>query len=431
LKGGGHLKRLSLIDKLKIVNSANFGLWFSEFVKGDDDGQNQPFNVTSDVALNYSAVFACTRVLSETAASLPLKLYKSNGESRDEARETRLYDILHNAPNAEMTPFNFKECMMTSLCLGGNAFAQKLLNKKKEIIGLNPIEWQKITVERDKETGKLQYKIQNGIESPTKTRDEIFHIPGLSLNGINGLTPIGYAAKAIELGLTYENFCINFYKNGANTNMALIHPSVLKKEAEENLRKQVDEKQTGLRNVNRPWLLQEGMQIKELTINPVDAQLLESKRFQTEEICRMYRVPLHLVQDLSRSTNNNIEHQSLEFVMYTMLPWFKRWEENINLQLLTPEERKEGYYAEFKIDALLRGDAKSRADAYAVGREWGWLSVNDIRRLENMNGIGAKGDIYIQPLNYIEAGKEPTADEQNANTKAMAEEIFKMISERK
>jgi HK97 family phage portal protein len=210
--------------------------------------------------------------------------------------------------------------------------------------------------------------------------------------------------------------------------MALIHPNALKKEAEDNLRKQVDEKQSGLRNVNRPWLLQEGMQIKELTINPVDAQLLESKRFQTEEICRMYRVPLHLVQDLSRSTNNNIEHQSLEFIMYTMLPWYKRWEENLNLQILSPEARRKGRYFEFKIDVLLRGDAETRAKAYAQGRQWGWLSVNDIRRLENMNGIGPAGDIYLTPANMHEAGKEPTATQQNAANRAMAEEIYKLIT---
>jgi phage portal protein BeeE len=142
-------------------------------------------------------------------------------------------------------------------------------------------------------------------------------------------------------------------------------------------------------------------------------------------------VPLHLVQDLSRSTNNNIEHQSLEFVMYTMLPWFKRWEEAINAQLLTAQQRLQGYYIEFKIAALLRGDAKSRAEAYAVGRQWGWLSVNDIRRLENMNSIGPAGDIYLEPLNMHEAGKPIEQPNNNAATKAMAEEIFKMIEERR
>jgi HK97 family phage portal protein len=168
--------------------------------------------------------------------------------------------------------------------------------------------------------------------------------------------------------------------------------------------------------------LEDGMTIKELTIKPVDSQLLESKYFSIEEICRFYRVPLHLVQHLLRATNNNIEHQSLEFIIYTILPWAKRIEENINLQLLTREERKAGYFSEFKFDAFLRGDLASRYAAYASGRQWGFLSVNDIRRLENMNPID-NGNIYLQPLNMGEAGQIKQEDLQ----KAMTEAIYKML----
>jgi len=243
------------------------------------------------------------------------------------------------------------------------------------------------------------------------------------MNGITGIIPINYASKSIELGLTYETFGVNFYKNGANTNMALIHPKSLKDAAYERLKKEVDEKRTGLGNVNKPWMLEEGMTIKELTIKPVDAELLMSRYFSLEEICRFYRVPLHLIQHLLRATNNNIEHQSLEFIIYTMLPWAKRIEENTNLQLLTRDERKAGYFTEFKFDIFLRGDMASRAAAYASARQWGWMSVNDIRRLENQNGIGPAGDIYLQPLNMGEAGKIQTADQQ----KAMTEAIYKML----
>lgn len=159
-------------------------------------------------------------------------------------------------------------------------------------------------------------------------------------------------------------------------------------------------------------------------VNPVDAQLLESKSFQAEDVCRIYRVPQHLIQLLGHSTNNNIEQQSLEFVMYTMLPIFKRWEENINMQLLTEQERRAGYYVEFNMAALLRGDAVSRATAYATGRQWGWLSVNDIRKLENLPAI-PNGDIYMQPLNMGEAG----SIDQESQTKATVDAIYKMITE--
>lgn len=155
-----------------------------------------------------------------------------------------------------------------------------------------------------------------------------------------------------------------------------------------------------------------------------DAQFLESKRFRIEDVCRIFRIPLHLVQDLTRSTNNNIEHQSLEFIVYTMLPWFKRWEENLNLQLLSKESRRKNRYFEFNISGLLRGDIKTRYEAYAQGRQWGWLSVNDIRRLENMNQI-PNGDIYLEPLNMGEAGK------QQEQLKALREEVFNLISEGK
>jgi HK97 family phage portal protein len=160
-----------------------------------------------------------------------------------------------------------------------------------------------------------------------------------------------------------------------------------------------------------------------------DAQFIETKQFSVEDICRLYRVPLHLVQNLLRATNNNIEHQSLEFIIYTMLPWFKRWEENFNLQLLDGFDRRRNRYFEFKIDALLRGDAKTRAEAYAQGRQWGWLSVNDIRRMENMNDIGPAGDIYLQPMNMIEAGKEQT-QQQKDNYNRLVEDIYNLIKDR-
>jgi HK97 family phage portal protein len=373
------------------------------FLKGDDIKTITPFN-TNENAMKYSAVFACVRVLSETLASMPAKTYKKdkNGDKKD-ANDIAISDIFNYAANDEMTPFNFKESCMSSLCLGGNAFALKMKNSIGETVGLYPVDWENVRIERDKLTNQLVYIIKDGSKENKYTRQDIFHIPGLSLNGVTGLTPIGYAARAIELGLMYEGFGISFYRNGANPSGILEHPGVLGEEALNNLKKDFAERYTGLRNTGKPIILEEGMQYKPITVTQADAQFLESRKFQAEDVARIFRVPLHLIQNLDRATNNNIEHQSLEFVMYTMLPWFKRWEENINMQLLTPEQRRAGYFVEFKLDALLRGDAKSRAEAYSQGRNWGWLSVNDIRRLENMNSI-ENGDVYLQPLNMVEAG---------------------------
>ena len=402
------------------------------FLRGDDAPViNGQIPINDQTAMKYSAVFGCIRVLSETLASMPTMLYrKKAGGDREAMTDLMVYDILHNRPNEEMSPYSFKEACMVALNTGGNAVCEKQFNSNGNLVGLYPYPWSMVKIERDKETGKLIYKIRGDTTERILTREQVFHIPGLSLDGIIGLSPIEYAANSIRLGMNHEQFGNKFYQNGAHASGVFSFPAALSDPAFQRLKEDLSKAYTGLANTGKPILLEEGGSFQQLTIKPVDAQLLESRRFQTEDICRIYRVPLHLVQDLSRSTNNNIEHQSLEFIMYTMLPWFKRWEEAINAQLLTAQQRLQGYYIEFKMDALLRGDAQSRATAYATGRQWGWLSVNDIRRLENMNSIGPAGDIYLEPLNMHEAGKpiEPTS---GSTTKAMAEEIYKMVSERR
>ena len=381
-------------------------------------------NTTS--AMKYTAVFACLRVLAETHATVPVQLYRKKDDGDREARnDLAVYDILHNRPNEEMSPFNFKESCMMALNTGGNAVCERLVNRRGELVGLYPYQWQQVKIDRNLETKKLQYKISDGIEKITKTlsREQVFHVPGLSMDGVIGLSPIQYAAAAIRLGQSYERFGVNFYRNAAMPSGAFKFPHALKDDAFQRLKKELKDNYQGGMNTGTPMLLEAGGEFQAFTIKPADAQLIENKKFQIEDIARIYRVPLHLIQNLDKATNNNIEHQSLEFVMYTMLPWFKRWEENINMQLLTPAERRAGFYVEFKLDGLLRGDAASRARAYALGRQWGWLSVNDIRKLENLSPI-VNGDIYLEPLNMGEAGKVED------NIKALSEQIFKMIKER-
>lgn len=418
-------------QRLKFAFSNNWGDAIGEYVRKFNAGE--PLldltggDINQTAAMKYTAVFSCCRVLSETYASMPIMLYrkKENGD-RESRNDLSIYDILRNKPNEEMSAFNFKEACMMALNLGGNSVSEKLVNRYGEVVGLYPYQWQNVNIARSKETNKLVYEIRDGTRKKELSRSQVFHIPGLSLDGIVGLSPIEYAASAIKLGLNYEKFGTKFYENGANSSGAFTFPNTLSDQAYNRLKEDLTKAYAGLRNTGKPILLEEGGTFTPFTIKPADAQLIENKRFQIEDICRIYRVPQHLVQMLERSTNNNIEHQSLEFVMYTMLPWFKRSEENMNMQLLDPKERKAGFYLEFKIDALLRGDAKSRAEAYAVGRQWGWLSVNDIRRLENLNPI-PNGDIYLQPLNMGEAGKIQVQD----NIKSLAENIYNMIQKEK
>jgi len=418
---------LKLRDRIGMLFKNNFEEYVQKFMTGADlEETTFGQNMDSQTAMKYSAVFACNKVLAETFACMPAILYKKskNGE-REITNDLAIYDILHNAPNDEMSPFNFKESSMTSLNLGGNTVSERLVNSKGKLVGLYPYEHSLVTISRDSSTKKLIYTIKGGTIPKILTRDQVFHVPNLSLNGIVGLSPITYAANAIWLGISYEQFGVNFYKNGANPSGSFENPNELGEEAFNRLKKQLKENYTGLKNTGTPMLLEGGLKFNPHTINPIDAQLLESKSFQVEDICRIYRVPQHLVQLLGHSTNNNIEHQSLEFVMYTMLPIFKRFEENINMQLLTPAERKAGYYIEFNISGLLRGDITTRSTYYAQGRQWGWLSVNDIRKLENMPSI-TNGDVYMQPLNMGEAGKI----QQIEQTKAMAESIYKMLAEK-
>ena len=400
--------------------------YIQKFMLGDDIYDMPTHgNINSTTAMKYSAVFSCNRVLSETFASMPAMEYKKKSDgTREQTRETSVYDILHNKPNDEMAPFNFKESCMGAINLGGNAVCQKLYNRAGELKGLYPFQHNQIFITRKNK--KLIYTIKNDGLTVDLNRENVFHVPGISLDGIIGLSPISYVAEAIRLGLSYEKYGNKFYKNGAHLGGVIQHPTGMGEVAFNRLKEEFAKNYQGLANAGKPIILEEGATFNPISMKPADAQLIENKRFQIEDICRIYRVPLHLVQDLSRSTNNNIEHQSLEFVMYTMLPHFKRWEENINMQLLTIAERKAGYYIEFNVSGLLRGDMKTRAAAYAIGRQWGWLSVNDIRKLENMTPID-NGNIYLTPLNMYEAGTLPPKGQTQEKTQAMAEEIIKMI----
>lgn len=420
---------MKFIDRCKLFLSPQNALlevlqkYSENFLSGEDVPSTQNSSVDTKTAMSFSAVFACNRVLSETLASCPIFLYEKDDKgNRVQVTDAPEYALLHYAPNAEMTPVQFKEFGMTNINLGGNLIAQKVFNMHGELLELRPISWERVRIDIDKKSGRLLYYIDGKTEP--KTRDEILHIPGLTLDGYIGITPLSYAALTIDIGLSQDKFERNFYHNRASTSGIFQYPNELSDEGFQRLKKDIKKNYTGLQNAGVPMILEGGGQFKEVTMKLTDAQFLESKRFRIEDVCRIFRIPLHLVQDLTRSTNNNIEHQSLEFIMYTMLPWFKRWEENLNLQLLSKESKKRNRYFEFNISGLLRGDIKSRYEAYAQGRQWGWLSVNDIRRLENMNPI-ENGNRYLEPLNMVEAGK------QEKQLKDLRKEVFNLINERK
>lgn len=400
------------------TNKTMFESYVSDFLTGGDLSK---YDSAENNMLKYSAVFACIRVLSETFSSVTIHEYKEDIKSDDRERtnDTGFLKLLKRKPNSYMSAFNFWEMAMVQLNIDGNFYARKVFNNFGFVAGFQPLLSENVEVKI--EDGEIVYIISNdGSEGETKkeTRDSIFHVVGFSFDGIIGMSPMEYFRSIYKLGLTYQNFSQNYYDNGAKPSGIFEAPQTGKAyndTAYERLKDDLNKRTGGVHNSGKPLLLEDGLTYKAIDLKLADAELLASKRFQIEDIARVYRVPLHLIQELLRATNNNIEHQSLEFVMYTMLPWFKRIEMAINTQLLSDTQVERGYYFEFNMNSLLRGDIKTRGDYYTKGKNGGWLSTNDIRRFEKMNSIGPSGDIYLEPLNMKEAGTE-TEDDSSNNT---------------
>ena len=373
--------------------------------------------VTEQSALRSAAVYACVRVLAESVASLPLITYQRTAIGKQRAVNHALYPLLHDMPNSEMTSFEFREALMGHVLLWGNAYAEIELNNRGDVMALWPLRPDRMQVARN-DAGDLVYRYQMPDNSYTVfPQSLIFHLRGLSSNGIVGYSPIQMARNAIGLSLATEEFGARFFSNGARPGAVLQHPGQLGDKAYERLKSGWADQHQGLSNAQRMAILEEGMKIETIGVPPNDAQFLETRKFQTEEIARIFRVPLHKIGDLEHATFSNIEQQELGFVVDSLRSWLVRIEQAITRDLIGPLERRT-IFAEFLIDGMLRGDQASRYTAYATGRQWGWLSVNDVRRLENMNEIES-GDVYLEPLNMKEAG---TPDPETPDPETPAED---------
>lgn len=377
-------------------------------------------------AMQMTAVYSCVRILSETLASLPLHFYEYRQDgSKVKAIGHSLYSLLHDEPNPEMTSFVFRETLMTHLLLWGNAYAQIIRNGKGDIIALYPLMPDRMKVDRD-DRGSLYYEYQvsqgdaptNKGGSVTLKAEEVMHIPGLGFDGLVGYSPIAMAKNAIGLAIAAEEYGSKFYANGAAPSAVLEHPGTLKDPSK--VRESWTQTFGGSQNSHKVAVLEEGMKYTPISISPNEAQFLETRKFQIDEIARIFRVPPHMVGDLEKSSFSNIEQQSLEFVKYTLDPWVSRWEQTMARSLLRDEEKKK-YFIKFNVDGLLRGDYQSRMSGYATARQNGWMSANDIRELENLDRIPSEvgGDLYLINGNMtklsdagIFAGKKETLDEE-------------------
>lgn len=386
-------------------------------------------NVDEKSAMQIATVYACVRLLAESVAGLPLHLYRmtdGRGNAKERATDHPLYKLLYRQPNPEMTSFSFRETMMTHLLLWGNAYAQIIRDGKNGILGLYPLFPDNVEVDRD-EHGEIYYiyhaytdEVPGEQNKDVYFRyDEVFHVPGLGFNGLVGFSPIAMMKNSLGTTLAVERYGSAFFRNGAQPSGVLEHPSVLKNP--ERLRENWSEVYGGPGNAHKVAVLEEGMSYKAISLPPEDSQFLSTRQFGVNEICRIFRVPPHMVQDLEHATFSNIEHQSIDFVVHTLTPWLVRFEQAIIKDLLL-EEEQDTYFPKFNVDGLLRGDYQSRMQGYATGISNGFLSPNDVHRLENMDLIPAEkgGDDYYLNGGYVKlenAGKwavQPeTSDSKN------------------
>lgn len=387
-------------------------------------GTSSGKSVNERTAMQTTAVYACVRILAEAIAGLPLHVYQYRTDGGKERVVLHpLYYLLHNEPNPEMTSFVFRETLMSHLLLWGNAYAQVVRNGRGQAVALYPLLPNKMEVSRAP-NGELIYtyrrdseesRINPGGGSVTLRRDEVLHIPGLGFDGLIGNSPIAMAKNAIGMSLATEEYGAAFFANGANPGGVLEHPGVIKDI--QRVKESWNSAYQGSGNAHRVAVLEEGMKFQAIGIPPEQAQFLETRKFQINEIARIFRVPPHMVGDLEKSSFSNIEQQSLEFVKYTLDPWVARWEQSLQQSLILPSE-KSALFIKFNLDGLLRGDYQSRMTGYSTGRQNGWMSANDIRELEDMNRIPAEegGDLYLVNGNMLPLSKAGNFYAKEANS---------------
>ena len=385
--------------------------------------------VNERTAMQTTAVYACVRILAEAVASLPLHVYEYQDDGGKKlVHDHPLYYLLHDEPNPEMTSFVFRETLMSHLLIWGNAYAQIIRDGAGRVLGLYPLLPDKMEVQRD-DKGNIYYVYsRNSDGNPTFKEygniklkaEDVLHIPGLGFDGLIGYSPIAMAKNAVGMTLACEEYGASFFANGANPGGVLEHPGVLKDPSK--VRESWNSVYRGVNNAHKIAVLEEGMKYQQIGIPPEEAQFLETRKFQINEIARLYRIPPHMVGDLDKSSFSNIEQQSLEFVKYTLDPWVIRWEQSLQRSLLLPGEKGK-YFIKLNVNGLLRGDYQSRMNGYAVGRQNGWFSANDIREMENMNPIPDEegGNLYLingAMTKLADAGAFAKTDTGQQNTPA-------------
>ena len=363
--------------------------------------------VSEETALTLAAVWQAVSLIAGDIGSLPLHLYKRDkNNGRERYTDHPLYYVLHDAPNPEMTSMIFRETLQAHLLTWGNAYAEIERDGAGRPVGLWPLLPFHVTPYR--EAGRLRYRVAggNGGSDVILEARDVLHVPGLGFDGILGYSPIRQARESLGLLAAAEKFGSTFFGNGSTFGGVLTHPKMLSDKAQASLRESINAQHQGPQKAHRFLILEEGMAYSKLGVDPNDAQFLETRKFQVTEVCRWFNLSPSKLRELDNSSvRANIEQDAIDYVTNTLRPWCVRWEQEVNRKLISPRERYI-QYAEFALEGLLRGDLASRYAAYAVGRQWGWLSADDVLMKENMNPLpNGAGKIYLVPTNMAPADR--------------------------
>ncbi len=352
--------------------------------------------VTEESALRFAAVYACVRVLSESVAQIPLKVYERLGNGgKAEVKRHPLYELLHLRPNEDMTSFTWRETSVAHLATWGNCYSFLDYSGDGRVKSLYPLRPDRVFPKKNS-TGKIVYEIadENG-RIARYHKEQILHTPGLGYDGLIGYSPVRMAAESIGCGIAAAEYSGKFFSNGAMPGGVLEHPGALGKEALEALRASWEDIHRGGDNAHKVAILEEGMKYSQVSIKPEEAQLLETLKFSRSEIAGIFRVPAHMINDLEKATFSNIEQMSLEFVKFSLSPWLSRLEQTMNWRLFLPAERGR-FFCEFVVDGLLRGDYKSRNEGHQVSIMGGWKSINEVRAEENLPPVEGGDSHFMQ-----------------------------------
>ena len=409
----GMLSRLFRVDRRMTLDDMD--AMMDRTVGGFPSTTGIDINDTS--ALGVMAVFAAVRLLSETVGSLPCHVMRLTDGGPAKALSHPLYRLLHESANPEQTAMEWRETAMCHLLLRGNHFSEKQFDAAGRLIALWPIHPDRVRVDRLGATGPLVYLVK---VPPHNTETilpaaQVLHLRGLGSNGVTGFSPLSIGRQAIGLALAAQEYGARLFKNDTKPGGVLQHPGKLSKTAHDRLTASTEQEHQGLSNAHRMMILEEGMSWHQIGINPDDAQFLESRKFSVTEVARLFNLPPHFLRDLERATLANIEQQSLEFVVYTLRPLLVRMEQRFCLELLSEADRVT-HYIKFNVEGLLRGDIKTRFDAYQVAKQNGWMNADEIRALEDQNPLPqGRGQDYWQPLNLgvIGAPVAPAAGDRS------------------